>query len=101
MGPVCAVRLVVELASTEPAPEIKAAEKFILFEWAVLKTYRGQGIGEAVLTRLLAGRPETWLTLCAHPEGDAYQIYRRAGWEPVAPVRREGWPAMVAMVLGR
>jgi GNAT superfamily N-acetyltransferase len=84
---------------TEPADEILNVPKFAVFEWAVVRSQRGQGVGRQILARLLAERPEPWATLWSHPASDAYRIYLRTGWTRVATCQRPGWPAMAAMVL--
>ena len=63
-------------------------------EFIVTRAERGKGIGTALMTALLADRPERYATLCANPAAPARRIYQRWGWRSVATVHP---PTMGAM----
>lgn len=81
----------------EPPAEILNAKKFVIYEWAVAKAYRGHGIGRQLLEILLQGRPEPWATLSVNISADAYRIYRRTGWRGVGARVDPDRPPMAAM----
>jgi GNAT superfamily N-acetyltransferase len=64
----------------EPAADLRALDKFAVMEWQVLSAYRNAGVGRALISALLAGRPEPVAILAADPRAAARAIYRRAGW---------------------
>jgi hypothetical protein len=50
-------------------------------EWQVLAAYRNAGVGRALISALLAGRPEPVAVLAADPRAGARAVYARAGWQ--------------------
>jgi hypothetical protein len=64
----------------EPPAEMRASVKFAVMEWQVLSAYRNGGVGRALISALLAGRPEPVAILAADPRAAARAIYDRAGW---------------------
>jgi hypothetical protein len=64
----------------EPAAGLRALVKFAVMEWQVLSAYRNGGVGRALISALLAGRPEPVAILAADPRAAARAIYHRAGW---------------------
>lgn len=69
-------------ASVEPLAYLLDVDKFAIMEWAVHPNRRGRGIGQQLMKRLLADRPEPYATLSANPAAAANGIYRRWGWKP-------------------
>ncbi|MGH3519383.1 MAG: GNAT family N-acetyltransferase [Haloechinothrix sp.] len=80
-----------------PPADMLDAEKFVVYEWAVAKRYRGNGIGQTMLEKLLRNRPEPWATLSVNIAADAYRIYERTGWRPVGSRVDPNRPPMAAM----
>ena len=80
-------------ADQEPE-EIRGLATFAVLEFIVTRAERGKGIGTALMTALLADRPERYATLCANPAAPARRIYQRWGWRSVATVHP---PTMGAM----
>ena len=81
-------------------PEIKAAPKFAVMEWAVRPDRRRQGVGGQLMRHLLRDRPEPWAVLTVNPAAAAHDIYRQAGWRQIAATKpSRDWPAMAVMVL--
>ncbi|WP_147269021.1 N-acetyltransferase [Sphaerisporangium album] len=80
--------------STEPASPLREVDKFTVIELILRKPYRGAGTGGRLLREILAGRPEPWATLLAHPQAPARAMYDHWGWRlagtchptPEAPV---------------
>jgi GNAT superfamily N-acetyltransferase len=85
-------------ADHEPA-QVHGRAKFAVMEFAVRKAHRGRGIGTALMTALLADRPEPFATLCANPAAPARRIYHRWGWRPVALARPPDIPTMDVLLL--
>lgn len=86
--------------TTEPPAEVLTAEKVAVIELVLRKAYRGRGYGKALLEAFLAGRPEPWATLLAHPAAPAHARYERWGWRKVGTVRpAPDAPVVDAMVL--
>lgn len=68
---------------------------FLLFDYAVLREFRGRGIGRALHNLLLASRAEERATLTVQPTAvDTKRLYERWGWRMVGQV--EGGPAAAA-----
>jgi ribosomal protein S18 acetylase RimI-like enzyme len=70
---------------TEPVSSEVSAEwpgrTFVLFDYAVARSWRGEGIGRAVHDRLLASRPEERATLTVQPTAlETKRIYERWKW---------------------
>lgn len=80
-----------------PPTQLLNAEKFVVYEWAVAKDCRGQGIGRTLLEQLLHERPEPWATLSVNIGADAYGIYQRAGWRQVGARTAPDRPPLAAM----
>lgn len=80
------------------APEVLAASKFAVIELDVVKSYRGQGLGKALLQEILANRHERFATLAALPGTQAHAMYLRWGWRNVGIIGGAG-PVMDAMLL--
>lgn len=70
-------------AGDEP-PETRGRPKFAVMELAVRSAWRGRRIGSALMSTLLADRPEPYATLCANPLAKARAIYESWGWIQVA-----------------
>jgi ribosomal protein S18 acetylase RimI-like enzyme len=85
-------------AGEEPT-QTRGAAKFAVIELAVLSHYRGQHIGSALMSTLLAGRPEPYATLCANPHSLARTIYRTWGWQQVGVTQPEHLPPMDVLIL--
>jgi len=86
---------------TEPLPPEITAEwpgrTFLLFDYAVRKTYRGRGIGRALHDTLLGSRAEERATLSVQPTAvDTKAIYEHWGWRSVG--QSEGGPTAAAPV---
>jgi ribosomal protein S18 acetylase RimI-like enzyme len=81
-----------------PPPDIVNVPSFAIYEWAVDKRYRGRGIGQELMTRILTNRPEPWATLTVNSAADAYRIYLRTGWHQVAMSYRDNTPPMAVLV---
>ena len=84
--------------STAPTREILAASKFAVIELDVQKSHRRQGLGKALLDRLLADRPEEYATLASIPDSLAHAMYIRWGWTIAGRIGGEG-PEMDAMIV--
>lgn len=85
-------------ADHEPV-EVRGRAKFAVIELAVRRSYRGRGVGTALMKNLLDGRPEELATLCSNPAAPARQIYQRWGWRPVARAYPPSIPPMDVLVL--
>jgi GNAT superfamily N-acetyltransferase len=86
---------------TEPLPAQETAEwpgrTFLLFDYAVRKPFRGQGIGRALHDALLGSRSEERATLSVQPTAlTTKAIYEHWGWRKVG--QSEGGPAAAAPV---
>ncbi|WUI00185.1 GNAT family N-acetyltransferase [Spirillospora sp. NBC_00431] len=84
--------------ASAPPPEVLEADKYAVIELVVTKAERGHGLGRQLLDELLAGRPEQYATLAAVIEADAYEMYRRWGWQKAGEFRAEP-PFSDALVL--
>ena len=72
--------------STEVASEWPG-RTFLLFDYGVRLTYRGQGIGRRLHDALLGSRPEERATLTVQPTAiDTKRIYEHWGWYQVGQV---------------
>ena len=64
-----------------------ASDYFELTELHVHPVAQGRGLGQALLTRLLSGRPESWVLLSTPEvrgeENRAWSLYRRLGFDDV------------------
>jgi ribosomal protein S18 acetylase RimI-like enzyme len=68
---------------------------FLLFDYAVKRSYRGQGIGRKLHDALLGSRSEERATLTVQPTAvDTKRIYEHWGWHQVGQV--EGGPTAAA-----
>ncbi len=82
-------------------PEDVAAEwpgrTFVLFDYAVRRTHRGQGIGRLVHDQLLGSRSEERATLTVQPTAlDTKRVYEHLGWRKLGQM--EGGPGAAAPV---
>jgi GNAT superfamily N-acetyltransferase len=77
------------VAASRPSNGILASSKFAVIELMVDKPHRRKGIGRALLSGLLNGRPEPYATLAAVIEADAYGWYLRNGWRKTGEFRVE------------
>jgi GNAT superfamily N-acetyltransferase len=87
---------------TQPAPPADVLEpaKFAVIELVVGKPWRGQRVGRALMTSLLAKRSEPYATLLSEPDAAARRIYEHWGWHHVADVQpADDAPWMHALVL--
>lgn len=57
-----------------------------LAEVAVTPAYQGEGIGTAMMERLLFGRPERTCVLSTRSDSDAHRLYERKGFETLCKV---------------
>jgi ribosomal protein S18 acetylase RimI-like enzyme len=85
-------------AGEEPT-QTRGAAKFAVMEFAVRSHYRRQHIGSALMSTLLAGRPEPYATLCTNPDSLARIIYRTWGWRQVGVTHPEHLPPMDVLIL--
>jgi ribosomal protein S18 acetylase RimI-like enzyme len=74
-----------------PLPDEVTAEwpgrTFLLFDYAVRRSYRGQGIGRRLHDRLLGSRTEERATLTVQPTAvDTQAIYVHWGWRKVGEI---------------
>jgi len=67
---------------------IRGHPKFAIIELAVISPWRRHGIGTALMSRLLADRPEPFGTLCTNPASSARAIYDAWGWQQVGTTRQ-------------
>ncbi|MGH3664079.1 MAG: GNAT family N-acetyltransferase [Micromonosporaceae bacterium] len=81
---------------SDPPADIRDAEKFVVYEWAVSKPHRGTGVGRKLFEQLLDQRPE-WTTLTVNRDADAYGIYLRHGWVEIDTCHFSGKPPMAVM----
>jgi GNAT superfamily N-acetyltransferase len=86
---------------TAPAPPELMTEwpgrTFLLFDFAVRASHRGQGVGRALHDALLGSRREERASLSVEPPAvDTKQIYEHWGWRKVAQSR--GGPTAAAPV---
>lgn len=58
-------------------------DSYELVEVAVAPAHQGQGIGAALIERLLEGRPEATCVLSTRTDSRAHHLYRRLGFEVV------------------
>jgi GNAT superfamily N-acetyltransferase len=65
----------------EPPAAVRQLAKFVVMEWQVLAAYRNAGVGRALISALLADRPEPVAILAADPRAAARAVYARAGWQ--------------------
>jgi len=84
----------------EASPELVAewpGRTFLLFDYGVRASRRGQGIGRELHDDLLGSRPEERATLTVQPTAkDTKAIYEHWGWRQVGQF--EGGPAAAAPV---
>ncbi|SCF44492.1 GNAT family N-acetyltransferase [Micromonospora mirobrigensis] len=86
-------------ADTDPPAEVHDADKIAVLEWIVHPQRRGQGIGAALMSRLLRERSEPYATLASDPRSRARAIYARNGWRQVARSTLPWGPPMDLLVL--
>ena len=86
-------------ADQPPRPDVLSAEKFAVMEWIVTPAKRGQGIGGALIRRLLDHRTEQYATLASDPRSDARAIYRKSGWRQVGVTKLSWGPEMDLLLL--
>lgn len=86
-------------AALEPAQaETWLSDAYELVEVAVAPSWQGQGIGTALITALLDGRPERTCVLSTRTDSRAHQLYRRLGFEVIAEIPfAEGGPLFYVM----
>lgn len=88
------------IVEPDPPAEIVEPPKFAVIELVVAPSHRGRGLSTRLLHELLAGRPEPYAMLLAHPDAQARAIYERWGWQQVGTNRpREDAPAADVLVL--
>jgi hypothetical protein len=85
-------------AGEEPT-QTRGLAKFAVIELAVLPRDRGQHVGSALMSVLLAGRPEPYATLCTNPKALARTIYRTWGWQQVGVIQPEHLAPMDVLIL--
>ncbi|MDI1463357.1 GNAT family N-acetyltransferase [Catellatospora sp. KI3] len=68
-------------AAAPPPDFLAGVDRCFILEWAVLQAWRGRGIGEELMRRVLTDRPERYAVLPARPHAPAMAVYRRAGWQ--------------------
>ena len=61
----------------------KTKDGYKLERFAVLKEYRGQGIGQALVSSVLNDLPETALNIYLHAQLDAMPLYAKFGFKSV------------------
>jgi hypothetical protein len=67
-------------ATSEPPDHIRTGPKFVIKEWIVRRSHRGEGLGIRLLDLVLTGRSEPYAILSANPDAPARAIYERLGW---------------------
>ncbi len=87
-------------ASTEEPAELDGVSRFAVIELIVHASWRGHGLGRALMDELLASRPEEYATLLSRPDTAARQMYRRWGWRKIDEVQPYAdAPTMDALLL--
>ncbi len=71
-------------AALDPAPTARwLADSYELVEVAVDPACQGQGVGQAIIEKLLEGRPEATCVLSTRIDSRAHRLYRRLGFEVI------------------
>lgn len=74
--------------ATAAPPPILQAGKYAVLELVVGPEHRDQGIGDQLLSELLAHRQERYATLLTEPKAPAYHYFMRRGFQPIATAGR-------------